>query len=150
VADIHTAQNYTLGLMKYNDLMPLGGWGVNFKLNSNTYTIFADLDAPPPGPPGYMRFDEDTEGNTAYGARVTTLPPEVEISSLVTVVGSATSTNEEVNVTFLPPDPRTNIYRVDYGATSTSLLIGLREKASGKIRTVRVNFLGLVEVINED
>lgn len=150
VSDLHAAQNNTLGLLKYNNIMPAGGWGVNFRAGASTYTLFADLDAPPlPGNPssGYLDFDDD-EGNINYGARTTTLSAGVEILSLKTIIGTATTSNDEINVTFLPPDPKTNIYSVDYHTTSTSLLIELRNKVDGKTRTVRVNFLGLIEVVN--
>jgi Tfp pilus assembly protein FimT len=143
VSDLHAAQNNTLGLTKYNNLMPLGGWGVHLEVGNNTYTTFADLDAP--GEPGYMSLNEG-EAEIIYGARTTTLPEEIEILSLKT--GSAMTPNAAINVTFLPPDPQTNIY-AGAGATSTSLLIELREKSSQATKTVRVNFLGLIEVVND-
>jgi len=146
VADLHLAQNNTLGLVKYNmaePLVPSGGWGVNFDLTKNSYTIFADLDGP--GENGNLEFDPDVEGEVRYGARTTVFPSGVLISSLKTNNGE---TNQKVNVTFLPPDPKTNIYRVDTSATSTVLEIELKELRDNTTKTVRVNFLGLVEVID--
>jgi len=140
-ADLHLAQNNALGLVKYNGLVPPGGWGIAFNTASSSYTLFADLNAP--GETGYMQYDSEDEGITGYGARVTKLPDGVEISKLE--AGSLPD-NPEVSVTFLPPDPATNIY--SGGATTTSLLIELTEKRDNSQKTVRVNFLGLVEVLD--
>lgn len=143
VADIHLAQNNTLGLIKYNDEVPAGGWGISFDISRNYYTLFADGDVP--GSSGYMAFDSATEANQNYGGRVTHLPENIIISGLTTTGGLA---NDAVNVTFLPPDPVTNIYRVAAGSTSTSLEIQLQEKRNNSVKTIRVNFLGLVEVLD--
>lgn len=153
VADIHAAQNNTLGLVKYGDEVPAGGWGLSFSVASPQYTLFADLDRPAsnepgqiwPKDPGYMDYNPSTEGLVDLGARVVNLPQGIEISSIMINDTSQTG-YPSANVSFLPPDPKTNIY---YGfSTSSVLRINLREKSTGKIKTVRVNFLGLVEVIN--
>jgi len=149
-ADLHLAQNHTLGLVKYHNssegTVPAGGWGINFDATNNEYTLFADLDAASTVPgSGYMEYDSALEGNVNYGARVTQMPPGIEISELKT---DAALLNSRVNVTFLPPDPRTNIYRVAAAATSTTLDIKLKETQNNTTKTVRVNFLGLVEVID--
>ena len=145
VADLHLAQNNTLGLVKYNDAVPEGGWGISLNASSSSYTLFADLDQPPYSTSGYMQYDPSVEGNVRYGARVTQLPSQIQIVELKTASGAL---NQRVNVTFLPPDPQTNIYRVDAGATSTSLEIKLKETQNNTTKTVRVNFLGLAEVVD--
>jgi hypothetical protein len=145
VADVHLAQNNTLGLVKYNGSVPAGGWGINFNKANNTYTIFADLDAPatPTVPsPGYMQYDPSSEGDTSYGARVTTLPAGLEILDLKLANGTSQA---QVNVTFLPPDPQTSIYQPITAATSTSLEVDLRETRNNSTKKVFINFLGLVE-----
>lgn len=143
VADIHMAQNNALGLVKYNDMVPAGGWGVAFDKTKKDYTIFADLNNP--GASGYMSYDPSSEGNVGYGARVTTMSPGVYISSLkLSSNGTGVSS---ANVSFLPPDPRTNIY--SGGATSTVLEIQITELGNtNNHKTIRVNFLGLAEVID--
>ena len=138
-ADIHYAQNNTLGLVTYNGAVPAGGWGIHLEAGTSTYVIFADLDAPGTG--GYLEYDNG-EGEINYGARLTDLGPDVEILSLTT----ATAGTDSANITFLPPDPQTNIY--DGSATSTVLTVVLREKQNNSIKTVRVNFLGLAEVLD--
>lgn len=140
VADIHLAQNNALGLVKYNAAVPGGGWGLSFDKTLSTYTLFADLDEP--GNSGYLSYTSSSEGNINYGARETKLSTGVVISSLKV---EGTSVNN-VNLTFLPPDPITNIY--SGGATSTVLEIQLKEVNGTNIKTVRVNFLGLAEVID--
>ena len=152
VADIHMAQNNALGLVKYGGNVPPGGWGIHFDINDpKRYIFFADLNQPAsddlwdihPAEPGYMIFDEG-EGEIESGARIVDLPAGVEIVSLKT--GSSDEYVNIVNVTFLPPNPKTNIF--DEMETSTSLQIGLKDLREETIKTVRVNFLGLVEVID--
>ncbi len=153
VADVHAAQNNALGLVKYGTEVPAGGWGVHFNVDNPTqYTLFADLDRPAsnePGQiyeadPGYMNYDSSVEGDINKGARVVYLPTGIEIVELE--VGSPGNITSMANATFLPPDPRTNIFTGV--ATSTALKITLKETRENKIKTVRVNFLGLVEVID--
>jgi len=140
VADLHYAQNNTLGLSKYNGVVPAGGWGVYLNLaSSSNYIIFADLEGP--GEIGYMSYD-DSEGLVNYGARRIELPENIYISSL-TMNGATTSL---ANITFLPPDPSTNIY--NGSATSTTLDIELTETRNNSSQTIQVNFLGLIEIID--
>lgn len=142
VSDIHRAQNNALGLMKYGEEVPAGGWGVNFNTQyKNQYVIFADLQAP--GETGYRMYDSYTEGDVNKGARIISFPPEIELVSL-RLSETDTVPRYWANVTFLPPDPQTNIYSL--GATSTELLVNVREVRSGTIKTIKINFLGLAEV----
>ncbi len=144
VSDIHQAQNNSLGLLKYGTEVPAGGWGVHFDLtNKNQYILFADLNAP--GESGYRDYSAD-EGDPNQGARIVPLSAQTEISALRIYSGSNTNPVESASVTFLPPDPRTNIY--SSGATSTALEIDIKELRGNTIKTIKVNFLGLAEVIN--
>lgn len=143
VADIRMAQSYALGLARYGTLgapsVPVGGWGVNFNLDNNgnnLYTIFADDNADTLLSPG--------EAVENKGAQIVTLPTNIVIQSLM--VGSTPS--YKANVTFLPPDPITNINNGTATASSTSVSIILRDDKTKSTKTVRVNFLGLVEVID--
>lgn len=142
VSDLHAAQNNTLGLAKYNDISPAGGWGIHFERGKSTYTMFADLDSP--GHLGYMEMDSD-EDETDYGARTMTLSEGLEISSIR--FGSSLTSTDSIDITFLPPDPQTNI-RSASGATSTSVQIELKEQRSGATKLIKVNFLGLVESVS--
>jgi hypothetical protein len=154
VSDIHTAQNNTLGLIKYGLEVPAGGWGINFDSdNPRQYILFADLDRPASNEvdqtweadPGFMSYDEDLgEGDIEKGARIIDLPPGIIIDSII--IGSGNATSTLANVTFLPPDPKTYIF--NGLATSTELRITLKEERENAVKTVRVNFLGLVEVID--
>ncbi len=149
VSDIHRAQNNSLGLVKYGEELPAGGWGVNFDLNhKDRYVVFADLQEPLiNGQPatGYRVYDPYTESDIEKGAKVVMLPPEIELVSL-RMAGYALPVYS-ANVTFLPPDPRINIYA--QGATSTMLEVGVLERQSNIIKYIQVNFLGLAEVVDE-
>lgn len=151
VTDIRLAQNNTMGLIRYGDDFPPGGWAVNFNLNEkNKYTIFADLNAPAISLDAYQssfdynyrRYNPD-EGLEEYGARIITLPQGIEINSLKTSISPAPLM---VNVNFLPPDPITVIF--DGSQEASWLEITLKDMQDGEIRTVLVNFLGLIEVLD--
>lgn len=154
VADIHAAQNNTLGLVKYGDEVPAGGWGVHFDMSQpDRYVVFADLDRPAstepgqiwPADAGYMRYDGSTEGSESLGARAVALPAGISLYAM-TIGSTNVSSSGQVNVSFLPPDPKTNIS--NGVATSTVMTVTLKEAREGAVKTIKVNFLGLVEVIN--
>jgi len=137
VSDIRMAQNYALGLTRYglsgSTNVPLGGWGIHFDLQSygtNKYVIFADDN-------GNGVYDSG-EDNISNGAQVTSLPTNISINSL--------SSGNKADITFLPPDPITTI--TGSSATSSQVDIILKDSKSNTIKTVRVNFLGLAEVID--
>ncbi len=123
VSRIRVAQNYSLGTKKFNNLTPLGGWGVYFDYENtnNEYIIFADLD-------GDYIYDTGEEYSTSY------LPRNVIINSM--------SKSGPVNIVFLPPDPRTYIN----GEDDQSLNINLKEEINNTSEQVQVNFLGLIDV----
>ena len=149
VADIHAAQNNSLGLVKYGTEVPAGGWGVNFNKTTNTYTIFADLEAPLEA--GNLVFDASDEGERDLGGRQVNFRGEIEIEELRIFSGtngSVENTSNEANVTFLPPDPKTNIYNQEVVATGTALTVKLKETNGEGSRTVKINFLGLIEMID--
>ncbi len=137
VADVRLAQNYSLGLARYGGStstnVPLGGWGIHFDLNSygdNKYVIFADDD-------GDGLYDVG-EADPALGARISVLSADIRIKEMS--IGSL------ADVIFLPPDPVTTI--TNSVSTFDDLLIVLEDINSGAIKTVKVNFLGLVEVLD--
>lgn len=138
VTDIRFAQANALGLIKYDGEVPAGGWGVYFARGNNNndtrYVIFADENDD--------RSYQEGEGNEGLGGRLVDLPPNIVIDNIR--VGSIQDT--KASVTFLPPDPLTRIQGTS--ATSTSVEIRLREKLNDATKTVRINFLGLVEVID--
>ena len=134
VTDIRLAQNYALGLARYGGSgstnVPAGGWGVHFDLTSNKqYIVFADDNN--------NKVYDTGEANPSYGAQVSVLPQNVIIQSL--------SSGTKADVTFLPPDPITTITN---GSTYNQVDIVLKDTKTNTIKTVRVNFLGLSEVIN--
>lgn len=147
VANLHSAQNNSLGLVKYGNNVPAGGWGVNFDKVEKKYTIFADLNEP--DTIGYMQYDADTEGLRNLGAREVILSSGIEISDIIITSGASSESVDIANVTFLPPDPRTNIYSSDsIVATGTELVVELREVGTESKKTIMINFLGLIEVID--
>lgn len=140
VSDIRYAQSNSLGLLKYQGSVPAGGWGVAFSSlpadgtsgpNKSRYEIFADEN-------NNAKFDLG-EADVNLGGRVINLPANIVIDNL--------SLESVSNVTFLPPDPITKITGAS-DATSTYLTIILKDTALGATKTVRVNFLGLIEVTN--
>ena len=91
VADIRGAQNNTLGLVKYGEEFPSGGWAVNFDMTDSEtrsrYVVFADLDSPASTDPGreqeYPDYDfgrlNPEEMLVGNGAKVEQLPSGIII-----------------------------------------------------------------------
>ncbi len=152
VADIYRAQNNAMGLVKYGAEVPAGGWGVHFNINEPTkYYIFADLEAP--GNLGNMIFNPNLEGDNNQGAKAIDLPPNIEIAGLSnTSNGSVDTDIEFINIVFLPPDPRTNIYDSNL-ATSTEMTVYLKDvnnDVAAEYKAIQANVLGLAEVYEVD
>ncbi len=142
VTDIHYAQNNALGLAPYGDAIPGGGWGVYFDLDEpGHYVIFPDLEQP--DEPGYHDYDPQTEGDVNLGARKVQLPQGVIVSDIYFANNTQKNT---VSITFLPPDPQVNIYSGN--VDTTEVRIELKDLRTDSIKTVLVNFLGLVEAID--
>lgn len=138
VTNIRFAQANALGLVRYDGAVPAGGWGVflsSYSDEKDKYIIFADID-------GDQSFSSN-ESVANYGAKIVSLPNNITIDNLETDSGQKV---EKVNVIFLPPDPITYI-ATEYG-TTTALNIRLKESLNNTTKTIRVNFLGLVEVID--
>lgn len=145
-ADIHMAQNNALGLVKYGAYgVPAGGWGIHIE-KSGTYTMFADLNEV--GSLGFKEYDLLVEGEINNGARLNSISENLEVESLTFYNSISSITAESAVITFLPPNPKTNIYNPENSNDYTSLEIKLRENENNETKTVLVNFLGLVEVID--
>ncbi len=155
VADIRGAQNNTLGLVKYGEVFPSGGWAVNFDMTdsetSSRYIVFADLDSPASTDPGRENPSPDpnfghldsNEMIVSQGAKIEQLPKGIIIDSIQISNGSYP---KWVNINFLPPDPTTNIF--DGSSQSNWAEIVLKDTSDGTTKTIYVNFLGLVEVLD--
>ena len=138
VSDIRLAQNYSLGLTSYGPegmkTPPTGGWGVVFdlaNLGNKQYVIFADDN-------GNKVFNAG-ESIESYGAVITKLPENTIIDSI--------SIGHRVDVNYLPPDPIVTLS--GSAGTHQSVDIVLRDTQANQTKTIRVNFLGLAEVIDD-
>jgi prepilin-type N-terminal cleavage/methylation domain-containing protein len=137
VTDIRFSQANALGLIKYDGQTPAGGWGVALfsdEQNNGYYLLFADENDD-------ERYN-DGEASEALGGRRIDFSPNIFVDQ-ITINGTEQS---RANISFLPPDPLTRL-RADI-ATGTVLEIRLKEKINNTTKTVRINFLGLVEVID--
>jgi len=123
------AQSNSLGLVKYNGSVPAGGWGVHTVASSSNYIVFADVN-------DNSAYDVG-EALEAKGGRIINLPASVSLSNI--------SIGTTADVSFLPPNPETRIY--NGVATSTSVQIDVYETINGSTKSVLVNFLGLIEVL---
>ena len=145
-SNIRLAQDSTMGVEQYNGIIPKGGWGVHFDKTSGVpYTLFADLN----DDKKYDSGGENDEGNVNYGARIFALAPNISINSIKIKNDSGNQIDiNKLDITFVPPDPTTNIYDSEGGATSTDVTIELKDNISQKTRSISVNFFGLIEVVN--
>lgn len=127
-SDIRLTQDYSIGLKKFNNEVPKGGWGVHFTTSSSgDYIIFADIDG------GDGIYNGDSE---KY--EIINLPDGINISNISIDGGLA-------DISFEPPDPRTWIID-NGGGNNNSVQIKLSDEES--IKTIEINFLGLIDVID--
>jgi len=128
VSDIRLAQNNSLGSLEFNGSIPAGGWGIYFATStSDSYVIFADIN-------------DNKDYDLAEQDRQINLPTGIFIDSIVEDGGEL----EEVAITFLPPDPVTYIN----GLADNTVQIILKDNANNSIKTIKVNFFGLVDAVD--
>lgn len=118
-SDIRVAQSYALGVQDNQGSTPEMGWGIYLAQNADNYIIFANEAG------DYLRNADGSED-----VNVIKLPSGIEITS------------HNADILFMPPDPVTWINENDASTVDIVLSDGLISK------TVRVNFFGLIEVIN--
>jgi prepilin-type N-terminal cleavage/methylation domain-containing protein len=132
-SDLRTAQNNSLGSVYYGGAIPAGGWGIHFDTSAPTaYLLFADQNND--------KIYNAGEAVDASGGQTVVLPANVVIDTL----NSGGGNRAQLDVTFLPPDPLARIYWLT-NASSTAATITLRETTKGRIKTLNVNILGLIE-----
>ncbi|MCU0679877.1 MAG: prepilin-type N-terminal cleavage/methylation domain-containing protein [Planctomycetes bacterium] len=128
LSDFRLAQSYSLGSRSYGDVLPLGGWGLYFDLNTaSSYQFFADLN-------GNGQYDLG-EGENTQGAFIKDFPQDITLNAI--------DVAQSINVTFSPLIPKAVIF--DGLNTYSNCAISFREAISGAIKTIEVNQLGLVE-----
>lgn len=160
VADIRSAQNDTLGLVKYGDSFPPGGWAVNFDINAarnNQYIIFADLDEPQTLDangdylPASEHFGELNAGeaDVSRGARIITFPKNIIIKEILALSRDWGPVAELVNINFVPPDPQTIINDSYRQNEYQAVKIIIQDTNTQETKTVFVNFLGLIELCED-
>lgn len=129
VSDIRTAQNYSLGLQEFEGSVPKSGWGTRFDITSpDSYIIFADEDE---------EEEYDYDAGEAY--KIIDLPSDIIISN-IDIAGAVNA----VDIVFMPPNPATYINQTD----NTSVEITLKENISGAVKKIKVNFLGLIDIVD--
>jgi prepilin-type N-terminal cleavage/methylation domain-containing protein len=130
-SNIRLTQSYALGLKDFNGAAPSGGWGVYFILSSSgSYIIFADSD----GGGDYTNGEEFKTVN---------LPTGITISSIFL----DDSNNNSANIVFTPPDPAIHI-NGNITSDAINVKITLKENQDNTTKTIEVNSLGLVDVID--
>ncbi len=89
VSDIRMAQNYAYSTLETDGSYPVGGYGINFLIDSNEYIIFADQD-------GNMEYNSgDDIVNTIKLSR------GVKVVSLK--INGTEDSNGEIDLVFTPP-----------------------------------------------
>ena len=128
-SDIKLAQSYTLGLREFEGNFPNDGWGVRLEAGNSDYIIFADTDVD--------EYDYD------IGEEYITidLPENITIDSITDSMGGSIS---PLDIVFTPPDPITYIN----GASNAFADIVLKDSQTSLTKTITVNFLGMVDVVN--
>ncbi len=143
VSDIHRTQNNALGLKRYGEEVPSGGWGLYFDTSTpNKYIMYPVLQDP--NTYGYSLYNPNTGVDVDKGGRIIELPRGIEISN---IYFKDNYIKDKASLSFLPPDPRVNIYD-SRNSSSTELYVQLEDLRNGGTKTIFINFLGLAEVID--
>lgn len=135
-SDIRMAQNNSLGSVLYGGSLPAGGWGIDFNRGANSYVIFADVNN--------NKVYDVNETIPASGGSTFTLPANIVISDLTGDSITGDNSHSKLDITFLPPNPTTNIYW-DSATFSKYAVIILKDSTTGKTANINVNILGLIE-----
>ncbi len=137
VSDIRLAQSRGMGSTEYNGITPAGGWGFycDRSANDKKYFIFADIN-------GNRRYDAG-EAEKSFGGSEVNLPENVSFDDLKFENDSVS----RLDITFVPPDPITNIYNSGFSpATTTTGSIILLEEYENSTCTIGINSFGLIEI----
>ena len=137
------ALNNGLGLVKYNNVVPAGGWGVHIStISSNTsYVLFADLN-------NNQQYNTG-EGVTSYGGRTVNLPDGIVIQNDMFANNTLGNTPVQyADVVFMAPHPTIYIETIPTHPNAEDLLIVFEDESSNFTKVIAINFLGLVDIVN--
>lgn len=138
ISNINLIRNYSLSSKKYDEKLSSGGWGVYFSSqDSSKYLIFADINND--------HIYNDGEAEVVKGGKVVNLSSKVYIDK-ISVCENGSCVEKDANIIFIPPDP--TVYINAASSASSYVDIRLKEKGIPTTKTVRINSLGLSEVIN--
>jgi len=140
-ADTRLAQSYSLGLVKYDNVFPDGGWGIDLDLAQNDrYFFFAD---------GYDNLADyqrqDNESLAEYKGKTVVLPADIRIQKIRVNVGGDWEETNHLAVTFTPPSPKTIIYNVDASEKAEEAIVTLVNTKDNSTMNLLVNFVGLID-----
>lgn len=151
VSDIRKVQGYAFALRNFNGSSPQGGWGINFDPSTERIVVFADfsdgadlLDVP------NHQYD-DTVGVEYEFFEELDLGSDIEIGNIQIGGVAINPTIDTVNVIFEPPNPLTYICTNSGGcdnSTSTDVTIEIEQAAGSASKSLFINALGLVDVLN--
>jgi len=129
-SDIRLAQDNALGAKEFSAGSILCGWGVYLNESSpSSYIIFADLASDQDCSKASRARDPGEDSETVF------LPSGITIYDI--------SGGTFGNVVFAPPDP---IVYINGNENSGNLAITLKSSSTGAVKTVSVNFFGLIEI----
>ena len=124
--DLRFAQSNSLGAVRYDGLVPAGGWGVHLETASSTYLMFADVN-------NNLIYDTGEAVETNGGRSVVI----TDTVALISLDGASV-----VDITFSTSTPLAIIY--DGVATSSSLRATFRDQVNNATSSVLVNSWGLI------
>ncbi len=139
--DLRRVQEMAMSSIKFNGQISAGGYGVNFVLNSNTYILFADVNA---------NGEYDGEGERVEEINLSRIKTTAKYSYLSYPGGGdpveAWASLPELSVIFVPPDP---IVVIDSAETSyNNEYMVVLSYGSEIQKSVKVNGIGLIFVVD--
>ena len=136
VSDIRLMENNALAVRTFNDDSTRNVWGVYF-----------DTSAPTNG--HYVLYN-DANSNNSFNAGETyrdiILPDHIIIESVAGYIGATATSISQTSIIFVPPDPQVKFLNNTTEPGYDKLIITLRDTINGSIKTITVNFFGVVEV----
>lgn len=125
--DIRRSQEMAMSAREFNQMNPLGGYGVYLTTETpDSYILFADCD-------GYYDYDPTGIpcGGVSEKIEEINFEKKVEISSLFP---------SPLTITFTPPDPTVRINQLTPSSATITLII------DNTTKTINLNSAGLIEI----
>ena len=139
--DLRRAQEKAMSSIKFNGQISAGGYGINFVLDSNTYILFADVNA---------NGQYDGEGEKVEEIDISSIKITPKYSYLYYPNGGDPiemwASLSELSVIFVPPDPSVVIDSAETSYNDEYMVsLGYDSEIT---KSVKINGVGLIFIVD--